>query len=295
VLVPLVVGAETHLIDIWDPGEGLRRIEQYRCTATATATPFVRMALDAAPGSGRDLSSMRFWLCAGAPIPEALAREFTETFDGGALMPLYGCSEVLAATCCHLGDSIERRAGSDGSPALAGVRIKLVGADGGDAATGDEGEICYWGPGAVLGYWRNPDRTAATIDGEGWHHTGDLGRLDADGYLRVTGRLKDIIIRGGTNISAAEVESHVIAHPDVAQVAVVGYPDDRLGEKTCAVVVARKGSAPTLADVTGFLRAERHIAPHKLPERLVLVDELPTTASGKVQKFKLRQAAREES
>ncbi|TDP91880.1 AMP-binding protein [Labedaea rhizosphaerae] len=294
VLVPLAVGAETHLIDIWEPNEGLKRIEQYRCTTTATATPFVRMALDAAPGSGRDLSSMRFWLCAGAPIPEALAREFEETFAGGALMPLYGCSEVLAATCCHLGDSIERRAGSDGSPALQGVRIKLVGADGDDVPTGEEGEICYWGPGAVLGYWRNPERTAATIDGEGWHHTGDLGRLDAEGYLRVTGRLKDIIIRGGTNISAAEVESHVIAHPDVAQVAVVGYPDDRLGEKACAVVVPRKGSTPTLAEITGFLRAERHIAPHKLPERLVLVDELPMTASGKIQKFKLRQTAIEE-
>ena len=202
------------------------------------------MALDAARDAGRDLSSMRFWLCAGAPIPEALAREFDTAFDGGVLMPLYGCSEFMAGTCCHPGDTLERRAGSDGSPALDGIVISLVGPDGEDVPTGEEGEICYRGPGAVLGYWRDPERTAATIDADGRHHTGDLGRLDADGYLRVSGRLKDIIIRGGTNISAAEVEGYVAAHPAVAQVAVVAYPDERLGEKACAVVVPAPGHSP---------------------------------------------------
>lgn len=294
-LVPLAVGAQTHLLDVWEPNEALRRIEEYRCTTTAGATPFVRMALDAAPAANRDLSSMRIWLCAGAPIPEALAREFAETFAGGLLMPLYGCSEVMSAACCHLGDSIERRAGSDGSPALDGIRLRLAGPDGETVPTGEEGEICYWGPGASLGYWRDPDRTATTIDAGGWHHTGDLGRLDADGYLRVTGRVKDIIIRGGTNISAAEVEGHLIAHPDVAQVAVVAYPDERLGEKGCAVVVPTPGATPTLAGLTDFLRTERKIAPHKLPERLVLVDELPMTATGKIQKFVLRGLARREA
>ena len=167
VLGPLAVGSETHLLDIWEPNEGLRRIEQYGCTASATATPFVRMALDAARTAERDLSSMRFWLCAGAPIPAPLATEFHDAFDGGVLMPLYGCSEVMAATCCHPGDPIERRAGSDGSPALDGIRIKLIGPDGDDVATGEEGEICYWGPGGILGYWREPERTAATIDAAG--------------------------------------------------------------------------------------------------------------------------------
>jgi acyl-CoA synthetase (AMP-forming)/AMP-acid ligase II len=292
VLVPLCTGAETHLLDIWDPAEGLRRIEQYRCTASATATPFVRMALDAQRVAGRDLSSMRFWLCAGAPIPEALATEFDQAFDGGVLMPLYGCTEFLAGTCCHPDDPLERRAGSDGSPALDGIRIKLVDPVGDEVAIGAEGEICYSGPGAVLGYWRDPERSAAAIDAEGWHHTGDLGRLDGQGYLRVSGRLKDIIIRGGTNISAAEVEGYVAAHPDVAQVAVVAYPDERLGEKACAVVVPKPGTAPTLADITAFL-AGRRISMQKLPEMLLLVDELPMTATGKVQKFLLRDRARQ--
>ena len=292
VLGPLAVGCETHLLDIWEPNEGLRRIEQYGCTASATATPFVRMALDAARTAGRDLSSMRFWLCAGAPIPAALATEFHEAFDGGVLMPLYGCSEVMAATCCHPGDPIERRAGSDGSPALDGIRIRLVGPDGEDVATGEEGEICYWGPGGILGYWREPERTAATIDAQGWHHTGDLGRFDPHGYLRVSGRLKDIIIRGGTNISAAEIEGYVAAHPAVAQVAVVAYPDERLGEKACAVVVPKPGETPTLESINSLLR-ERNIATQKLPEKLLVLDDLPMTATGKVQKFLLRAKAQE--
>ncbi|MFC4948627.1 AMP-binding protein [Pseudonocardia sp. GCM10023141] len=291
VLVPLATGSETHLIDVWEPNEALRRIEHYRCTASATATPFVRMALDAQPDAQRDLSSMRFWLCAGAPIPEALAIDFDKAFDGGVLMPLYGCTELLAVTCCHPGDSLERRAGSDGTPALAGVELKLLGPDGDPASVGEEGEICYRGPGAVLGYWRDPERTAATIDADGWHHTGDLGRFDEAGYLRVTGRLKDIIIRGGTNLSAAEIEGYVAAHPAVAQVAVVPYPDERLGEKACAVVVPMPGEQPTLQDITSFLK-ERDISVQKLPEKIVLVDRLPTTLTGKVQKFLLRDVAR---
>ncbi|MEU7810996.1 AMP-binding protein [Pseudonocardia sp. NPDC049154] len=292
VLVPLSVGAETHLLDVWEPTEGLRRIEQYRCTATATATPFVRMALDAQRTAHHDLSSMRVWLCAGAPIPEALAIEFDQAFDGGVLMPLYGCSELMAVTCCHPGDPLERRAGSDGSPALEGVEITLIGPDGEEVPTGEEGEICYRGPGAILGYWRDPERTTATIDTHGRHHTGDLGRMDAHGYMRVSGRLKDIVIRGGTNLSAAEIEGYVLAHPQVAQVAVVPYPDERLGEKACAVVVPVPGATPALTDITSFLK-ERHISMQKLPEKLVLVDELPMTATGKVQKFLLRDLARE--
>lgn len=297
VLVPLNVGAGSHLLDIWEPNEGLRRIERYRCTTSATATPFVRMAIDAAKGAehrDRDLSSMRFWLCAGAPIPETLAVEFRETFGDGLLVPLYGCSEFMVGTCCHLGDPLEKMSSSDGTPALAGIQIKLVGPDGAEVAPGEEGEICYWGPGAILGYWRNPERTSAAIDPEGWYHTSDLGRADADGYVRVTGRLKDIIIRGGANISALEVEQQILTHPGVAGVAVVAYPDHRLGEKACAVVVPAPGATPTLEEITGYLRDERKVSPYKLPERLLLVDELPMTASGKIQKFRLRSLARGE-
>lgn len=291
VLVPLAVGAPTHLLDIWEPTEALRRIARYGCTTSASATPFVRMALDAAKGSTSDVSSMRFWLCAGAPIPPALGDEFHERFSGGLLMPLYGSSEILAGTSCHLEDPPEKRSTSDGSPALAGVEITLVGPDGEDAPPGEEGEICYRGPGAILGYWREPERTAAAIDARGRHHTGDLGRADADGFVRVTGRLKDIIIRGGTNISAGEVEGHLSAHPSVGGVAVVSYPDETMGERACAVVVPAAGATPTLDALNAFLRDERKISPQKLPEKLVLVDQMPMTATGKVQKFRLRELA----
>jgi cyclohexanecarboxylate-CoA ligase/acyl-CoA synthetase len=291
ILVPLMAGAHTHLLDVWEPAEGLRRIETYRCTTTASATPFVRMALDAAARGVHDLSCLRVWLCAGAPIPESLALEFAKTFGGGQLLPLYGCSEVMVATCCHLDDSTERKSGSDGQPAFPGVQIKTASSTGEQLPAGEEGEICYRGPGAVLGYWREPERTAAVIDAAGWHHTGDLGRIDQDGYLRVTGRIKDIIIRGGTNISAGEIEEHLIAHPAIREAALVAYPDERLGERACAVIVPVEGATLTLADVTQFLRTQRDIAIHKLPERLVTVDALPMTASGKIQKFRLRDLA----
>lgn len=228
ILIPVVVGCETHMMDVWEPAEGLRRIEKYRCSTTATATPFVRMALDAAPAAGADVSSMGFWLCAGAPIPESLAQEFEGVFTNGRLIPLYGSTETLATTCCHLDDPIEKCVSSDGSPALAGVQIKLADAEGNEVPQGEEGEILYWGPGAILGYWRDPERTAATIDS------------------------------GGS-----------------------------------AVVVAKGGEPLSLDEVTGYMRTELQVSPTKLPERLVVVDEMPMTPTGKIQKFRLRELARQ--
>ena len=291
IVTPLLAGSGIHLQDVWEPTDGLRRIEQYKCSITASATPFVRMALDAAKDADRDLSSMRAWLCAGAPIPSSLAREFQETFTEGTLLPLYGCTEVLAATVCRLDDPIERVASSDGRIAAAGVQLKTVDLDGQDTGVGMEGEICYRGPGTILGYWNDPDKTRAAIDDDGWHHCGDLGRLDADGYLRITGRLKDIIIRGGQNLSAREIEEHLITHPRVRDAAVVAYPDARLGEKVCAYLILEPGSSLTVETIRDYLVGTRDVAIQKVPERVVVVDDFPTTASGKIQKYLLRQRA----
>jgi acyl-CoA synthetase len=159
------------------------------------------------------------------------------------------------------------------------VVLEITDEDGKPAPAGTEGEICHGGPGLMLGYWRDPELTAASIDDRGVSRSGDLGRVDEDGYLRVTGRIKDMIIRGGLNISAAEVENHLLAHPRVAAAAVVAAPGHRLGEKACAFVVAR-GEPPTLAELIDFLRRERRIAPQKLPEMLQVVDALPTTMTG---------------
>lgn len=295
VVTPLLAGSGIHLLDVWEPVEGLRRIETYRCSITATATPFVRMALDAAREGDRDLSSMRAWMCAGAPIPPALAEEFRETFTEGTLLPLYGCTEVLAATVCRLDESMERLTSSDGRIMSDGIELKTVDLDGEPTAPGVEGEICYRGPGAILGYWNDPDKTRAVIDDEGWHHCGDLGTLDSDGYFRVTGRLKDIIIRGGQNLSAREIEEQLITHPDIRDAAVVAYPDARLGEKACAYVIAGADVSITVETLRKYLVEVRNLAVQKVPERVVVVNEFPMTASGKVQKYLLRKNAADRS
>ena len=294
IVVPLIAGAEAHLLDVWQAEEGLRRIESFRCTACASATPFVRMALDVARIGTRDLSSMRTWVCAGSPIPASLANEFAGAFRNGQLVPLYGCSEINVATSCLPCDPPERLANTAGQVALDGAELQLRRSDGACAAVAEEGEILYRGPGAMLGYWCDPQRSAAAIDAEGWYHTGDQAIADPDGYFSISGRLKDIIIRGGSNISAGEVEGYLLDHPKVRNVAVVPYPDERMGERACAVVVTYPGQVVTLGELVAFLQSEKRISPQKLPERLVVLDELPMTATGKVQKFRLRQMLKEE-
>lgn len=291
VALPVVVGCGTHVQDVWEPNDAMDRIARYGATMSATATPFVRMAMDAYDASKHDVSSMRFWLCAGAPIPSTLVEQAREKWPNCSIIPLFGCSEILAGTSCRLSDPPEAVTTSDGREALDGVEIRIADAErrAGPTDAEGEGELLYRGPGALLGYWKDPERTGEALDDEGWYHSSDLAKRTDRGYVRITGRIKDLIIRGGTNISALEVEDHILSHESVAQVACVGFPDERLGEKMCAFVVAAKDHSPTLEDLVSYLEDDRGIAPYKLPERLELVDELPATATGKVQKFALRQ------
>ena len=277
-------------MDVWQPKEGLARIREHHCTHAATATPFVRMALDAFDPAQDDVSSMRAWVCAGAPIPASLADEVATVFRGCRLLPLYGASEIFATTVCWASDPPEMAVISDGRPALDGVEVRIVNEIGEESPAGEEGEVWYRGPGAMVGYWRDPERTATAIT-DGWYHTGDLGQFNAEGLLRLKGRIKDVIIRGGTNISAGEVEGHLLTHPKVKSVAVVAMPDPRLGEKACAFVVPTGPESPTLVELADYLKNVRRIAVHKLPERLEIVEELPVTPTGKVQKFALRERA----
>jgi cyclohexanecarboxylate-CoA ligase/acyl-CoA synthetase len=258
-----------------------------------TATPFVQMVLaelGADSGVAASLGSLRCWACAGAPIPDVMVQAWAASVPGCALLPVYGRSEGLLVTACSAHDTTEHVLASDGR-AFPGVVLEIRDEDGKPAPAGTEGEICHGGPGLMLGYWQDPELTARSIDAAGISRSGDLGRVDEDGYLRVTGRIKDMIIRGGINISAAEVENHLLAHPNVAAAAVVAVPDPRLGEKACAFIVPR-GQAPTLAELTRFLREERRIAPQKLPEYLQISEFLPSTMTGKVQKFLLRDQAK---
>ena len=190
-------------------------------------------------------------------------------------------------TMCNVDDRADRAVTSDGS-ALEGAEVKIVGEDGLEVPRGEEGDIAYRGPSHMIEYFNDDEQTDALFTPEGFSRSGDLGRMDEDGYVRVTGRLKDIIIRGGMNISAREIEDRLVRHPAIADVAVVGMPDERLGEKVCAyVVLAEPSVALTLKDVTDYLRAQK-LATQKLPERLEIASALPMTATGKVQKHILR-------
>jgi acyl-CoA synthetase (AMP-forming)/AMP-acid ligase II len=287
VIIPLIAGAKSYLMEAWNPEEGLRQIEQHRCTAAVTATPFLQMLMAAYDPARHDASSLRLWICAGSPIPRAVVERSREMFPGCQTLSLYGRSENLVTTMCTVGDPADRAVTSDGS-AVEGAEVKIVGEDGLEVPRGQEGDIAYRGPSHMIEYFNDDEQTAALFTPEGFSRSGDLGQMDRDGYVRVTGRLKDIIIRGGMNISAREVEDHLVRHPAIADVAVVGMPDERLGEKVCAyVVLAEPSAALTLNDITDYLRAEK-VATQKLPERLEIVSALPMTASGKVQKHILR-------
>jgi acyl-CoA synthetase (AMP-forming)/AMP-acid ligase II len=289
VMAPTLAGASVVLLDVFDPAVALEVITTHRCTGTASPAPFIRMLLDAYDPDRHDPSRLRFWLTAGAPIPAALVEGAARTFSDCRVVSAYGSSEVMMATVARPEDSLETVASTDGGP-VPGVELRIVGADGEPVPTGEEGEIRYRGPGRLLGYWGRPDLTAAALDGDGWWGTGDTGRLDGSGYLRVTGRIKDIIIRGGYNVSAREVEEAVAELPGVAGVAVIGVPDERVGERVCAVVEPAAGhEAPTLDEVRAHVTTGRGLASWKAPDLVEVVDEWPTTATGKVQKFRLRE------
>jgi acyl-CoA synthetase len=276
-LKPLVSGAAACLMPKWSP---------HRVTMATGATPFIEMLAEAYDPAVHDVSSFRMFLCGGAPVPAALIARVRQTLGTTKVLPVYGQTESLILTTCLSADTDDRAATSSGR-AVPGAQVAIVGPGGTPLPAGETGEIWYRTPGAMLGYWRNPDATAAAIDSAGWRHSGDLGYLDAAGYLQITGRIKDMIIRGGVNISSREVEEMLEQHPRVAAAAVVAVPDQRLGERVGAFVVAN-GAEPTLPELTAFLQERFRLAKQKLPEVLRVLPELPMTATGKVNKQELR-------
>jgi cyclohexanecarboxylate-CoA ligase len=288
ILLPLINGGSTHVMAEWEPRRGLAEIARYRCSVSVTATTFIQMLLDVYDPAEHDASSIRVWVSAGAPIPRAVVERARKVLPHAKILSLYGRSENLATTTCTVDDDPERSLVSDGA-AMPYAEVQVVDELGEPVPTGEEGDIAYRGPSHMLGYLGRPEETAALYTPAGFSRSGDLGRMDADGYVRVTGRTKDIIIRGGMNISAREIEDLLVEHRDVRAAAVVGMPDERLGERICCYVVAADpASPPTLAAIKTHL-LDRGLAVQKAPERLELVDELPTTATGKIQKHLLRQ------
>ena len=291
VVLPLIAGAQSYLMEAWDPEEALRRIEQHGCTAAVTATPFLQMLMGAYDPTKHDASSMRLWVCAGSPIPGAVVERSRELL-GCQTLSLYGRSENFLTTMCTVADPPERSATSDGS-ALMGAEVKVVDEHGVEVPAGEEGDIAYRGPSHMIEYFDDDEQTAALFTPDGFSRSGDLGRMDEDGFVRVTGRLKDIIIRGGMNISAREVEDHLQAHPASPAwrwSACRTSGSARRCARTSSWLRGRRRS--TLDDITSFLR-EHKVATQKLPERLEIVPALPMTATGKVQKHVLRADIKE--
>ena len=279
-LVPLLRERPVHLIDVWDPGEVLRLMQDEDLGVTGGATSFLTSLLDHPAFTPEHLAMMPFAGLGGSAVPVAVTERATKL--GIKVFRSYGSTEHPSITGCLLSDPEEKRLTTDGHP-LPGVELRLD----------DDGEISSRGPDCCLGY-TDATLTAAAFDADGWYRTGDIGVLDDDGYLTITDRISDIIIRGGENISAQEIEELMLGMDAVAEVAVVAEPDLRLGEHAAAVVRVRQGAAvPTLQQVREHL-AVAGLARQKWPESLHEVRAFPRTASGKVQKFRLRQSLSEE-
>jgi cyclohexanecarboxylate-CoA ligase len=247
------------------------------------STPFLNDLAVHADASGVAVPSLRTFLCAGAPIPGPLV-ERAQRVLGASIVSAWGMSENGAVTTTLLDDDPRRSIDTDGYP-LPGAEVKVVEIDGTELPVGDTGRLLVRSCSNFGGYLKRPQLNAT--DEHGWFDTGDLARLDEHGYIRITGRSKDVIIRGGENIPVVEIESLLYGHRAVAQVAVVAIPDERLGERACAVVVTTPGQSFDFDEMIDHLSQAR-VAKNYLPEKLVVVDAMPTTPSGKIQKFKLR-------
>ena len=288
VLLPMLTGAATHVMAKWDPATGIDEIQRFGCTAAVTAPTFLHTLLSEYDPQNHDLSSLRLWTCAGAPIPAAVVERAGAALPNIKVLSLYGRSENLVTTTCSVTDDVSRALTSDGK-AMPGAEVKIVDDNGNELPRGAEGDIAYRGPAHMIEYLGNPEETAALFTKDGLSKSGDLGKMTDDGYVRVTGRTKDIVIRGGMNISVREIEDHLAHHPALQAYSVVGMPDERLGERVCCFVVTASGhDTPTVDDLREFL-LEKGMPIQKTPERVVAVGALPMTATGKVLKHELRK------
>lgn len=286
VTAPFLIGARSVLLDIFTPDACLALLEQQRCTCMLGATPFVYDLLNVLEKQPADLSALRFFLCGGTTIPKKVARECQQR--GIKLLSVYGSTESSPHAVVNLDDPLSHFMHTDGY-AAAGVEIKVVDDARKTLPPGCEGEEASRGPNVFMGYFDEPELTARALDEEGWYYSGDLCRMDEAGYIKITGRKKDIIVRGGENISSREVEDILLQHPKIHDACVVAMPDERLGERSCAYVVLK---APhhslSLEEVVAFFSRKR-VAKYKYPEHIVVIEKLPRTASGKIQKFLLRK------
>ena len=287
--LPAMLGTRVVLQDVWDPAAALRLIEAERCSFTVAATPFLHGLVHHPDLASFDVSSLRVFACGGADVPPALIRQAGEWL-GGMATRVYGSTEFPTLSTSPPHAPQDKRTDTDGR-VIGAAEYRIVDDADVDLPVGEVGELLARGPELFPRYLRDSDNDGA-VTPDGWFHTGDLAVADAAGYVSIRGRKKDIVLRGGENISVTEVENLLFEHPAVREVAIVAMPDPVLTERACAFIVPESGPVPTLQDLAQFLLSKQ-LAKQKLPERLEIVAELPKTQSGKVQKFRLRELIRD--
>jgi len=285
-VMAFTLGTKLVLQDIWSAEVAARRINDERVTYTMASTPFLADLANSPVLDVCDVSSFRMFCSAGAPIPRILVETATRRL-GAQILSGWGMTENGLVTTTRPGDPDEKIFNTDGA-AVENMAVRIVDDEGNPVPPDTEGRLQAQSVGMFVGYLKRPD---AYESYDGWFETGDLARIDADGYIRIVGRAKDIVIRGGENIPVVEVEDQLYRHPSVEAVAIVAMPDERLGERSCAFVQTKPGANFTFDAMIEHLLASG-MSKTYLPEKLELVDEFPRTASGKIQKFELRETAK---
>lgn len=281
------LGSTAVLQDIWEARRGVTLMAEEGVTYTAASTPFLSDICGAVADGAPRPDRLRSFLCGGAPIPPVLIERAASELNL-KVCSLWGMTESLSSTLTEPSRAADKSSKTDGR-ALDGVGIRIVDFDGKPMPVGETGRLLVRGAQMSLGYYKRPD--IHTYDAEGWFDTGDLAYMDDEGYIRINGRTKDVLIRGGENVPVVEIEALLYKHPAVAMAAIVGYPDDRLGERACAFLELRPGATLDLAGVQAYM-GECKVAKQYWPERVEVLAAVPRTPSGKIQKFILKERAK---
>ncbi|MDX2378629.1 MAG: AMP-binding protein, partial [Acidimicrobiia bacterium] len=289
IIACLITGATMVPEPVFDVTAVLERIATESITMLPGPPTLYLSILNHPERDGHDLSSLRLAVTGAAPVPVAMIERMRDELTFSTILTAYGLTESTGTvSMCRRGDAAETISASSGR-AIPDVEVRIVDEDDNEVERGAQGEIVVRGYNVTAGYFEDPDATAQAIDAEGWLHTGDIGTMDDRGYIDITDRLKDMFIVGGFNAYPAEIENTLLGHPGIANCAVVGVPDERMGEVGHAFVIARDGAEIDPEEVVAWSR--ERMANYKVPRAVHVVDELPTNASGKVLKFELRDRA----
>ncbi|KAI5913048.1 cyclohexanecarboxylate-CoA ligase [Azoarcus sp. PA01] len=288
-MLPILLRARSVILDKWEPAKAVELIRTEGATFTMASTPFLTDLTKTVQALGLPVPTLRSFLCSGAPIPPPLVEQARKVL-GTKIVSAWGMTEIGVITMIDLDDDDERAYSTDGK-VIPGAEVRIVDEEGVELPRGSVGRLVVRTCSAFGGYLKRPQWN--NVDADGWLDSGDVAKMDERGYIRISGRNKDVIIRGGENIPVFEIESLLYRHPALDQVAIVAYADERLGERCCAVVVPKPGQTFDFAAMVDFLKAQK-VTLQYIPERLIVRDAMPSTATGKIQKFKLRELLRDE-